>query len=86
MVAGGIGTVLTAGYFLWTLQRVNLGHAARPVEGRPASATSLTVEWLAWVPLLVADRGPRACFRGWSSAYDRGRRQARGRDHRGGRR
>src|SRR6266581_4022682 len=25
MVFGGIGTILTAGYFLWTLQRVNLG-------------------------------------------------------------
>src|ERR687897_1113369 len=25
MVAGGIGTVLTAAYFLWTLQRVNMG-------------------------------------------------------------
>src|SRR2546428_12450885 len=25
MVAGGIGTILTAGYFLWMLQRVNLG-------------------------------------------------------------
>src|ERR671937_895451 len=25
MIAGGIGTVLTAGYFLWMLQRVNMG-------------------------------------------------------------
>ena len=25
MVAGGIGTILTAGYFLWMLQRVNMG-------------------------------------------------------------
>ena len=25
MVIGGIGTVLTAGYFLWMLQRVNMG-------------------------------------------------------------
>src|ERR671915_301701 len=25
MVAGGVGTILTAGYFLWMLQRVNLG-------------------------------------------------------------
>ena len=25
MVVGGIGTVLTAGYFLWMLQRVNMG-------------------------------------------------------------
>ena len=25
MVSGGIGTVLTAGYFLWMLQRVDMG-------------------------------------------------------------
>src|ERR671935_1717113 len=25
MVAGGVGTILTAGYFLWMLQRVNMG-------------------------------------------------------------
>ena len=25
MVLGGIGTILTAGYFLWMLQRVNMG-------------------------------------------------------------
>mgnify|MGYP003693978317 CR=1 FL=1 len=52
-IVGGIGTILTAGYFLWMLQRVNMGtmperwkeHAFRDV---------LTVEWVAWVPLLVA--------------------------------
>ena len=52
MVIGGIGTVLTAGYFLWMLQRVNMGtiperwreHGFRDV---------LTVEWLSWLPLLA---------------------------------
>jgi NADH-quinone oxidoreductase subunit M len=52
MVAGGVGTVLTAGYFLWMLQRVNMGtfpdrwkdHGFRDI---------LAVEWLAWVPLLT---------------------------------
>ena len=29
MVAGGVGTILTAGYFLWMLQRVNLGWCPR---------------------------------------------------------
>jgi NADH-quinone oxidoreductase subunit M len=52
MVMGGIGTVLTAGYFLWMLQRVNMGTLPDRWE-----ATSfrdiLAVEWLAWVPLLV---------------------------------
>ena len=40
MVAGGIGTILTAGYFLWMLQRVNMGTLAGEVEGARASATS----------------------------------------------
>jgi len=52
MVAGGVGTVLTAGYFLWMLQRVNMGtvpdrwkdHGFRDI---------LAVEWLAWLPLLT---------------------------------
>jgi len=52
MVAGGIGTILTAGYFLWMLQRVNMGtmperwneHALGDVH---------SVEWLSWTPLLV---------------------------------
>jgi NADH-quinone oxidoreductase subunit M len=52
MVAGGIGTVLTAGYFLWMLQRVNLGKL--PDRWRGADFGDIeTVEWLAWVPMLV---------------------------------
>jgi NADH-quinone oxidoreductase subunit M len=52
MVAGGVGTILTAGYFLWMLQRVNMGtmperwneHAFGDIHG---------VEWMSWTPLLV---------------------------------
>ena len=59
MVVGGIGTILTAGYFLWMLQRVNQG-----VEPEKWMGTSfrdiLSVEWVSWTPLLVADPGPRA--------------------------
>ncbi|MGB7860632.1 MAG: proton-conducting transporter membrane subunit, partial [Acidimicrobiia bacterium] len=52
MVLGAIGTVLTAGYMLWMLQRVNLGepksewdgHAFKDVDG---------YEMAAWVPLIV---------------------------------
>jgi NADH-quinone oxidoreductase subunit M len=52
MVAGGIGTILTASYFLWMLQRVNMGtiperwneHALGDMNG---------IEWLSWTPLLV---------------------------------
>ena len=52
MIAGGIGTILTAGYFLWMLQRVNLGVMPQRWKEHPFSDT-LTVEWVSWVPLLV---------------------------------
>jgi NADH-quinone oxidoreductase subunit M len=52
MVFGGIGTILTAGYFLWTLQRVNFG--VLPDRWRDATiADVVPAEWLAWAPLLV---------------------------------
>ena len=52
MVMGGIGTVLTAGYFLWMLQRVNMG--TLPDRWRESGLRDiLAVEWVAWVPLLV---------------------------------
>ena len=52
MVMGGIGTVLTAGYFLWMLQRVNMGTV--PEKWRDSGFRDiLVVEWLAWVPLLL---------------------------------
>jgi NADH-quinone oxidoreductase subunit M len=52
MVFGGIGTILTAGYFLWTLQRVNLGTV--PEAWREKTLPDVTtIEWLSWAPLLV---------------------------------
>src|SRR6476661_3756854 len=52
MVVGGIGTILTAGYFLWMLQRVNQGEA--PVKWRDHHFRDiLAVEWVSWVPLLA---------------------------------
>src|SRR5262249_12327182 len=52
MVFGGIGTILTAGYFLWTLQRVNLG--TLPDSWKERALPDVTrVELLAWAPLLV---------------------------------
>ncbi|HJP66728.1 MAG TPA: NADH-quinone oxidoreductase subunit M, partial [Actinomycetota bacterium] len=52
MVFGGIGTVLTAGYFLWTLQRVNLG--TLPDLWREKTLPDVTrLELLSWWPLLV---------------------------------
>ncbi len=52
MVGGGIGTILTAGYFLWTIQRVNLGSIPERFQrGRIFDVQPL--EWYAWAPLLV---------------------------------
>ncbi|MFA5785687.1 MAG: NADH-quinone oxidoreductase subunit M [Actinomycetota bacterium] len=52
MVFGAIGTVLTAGYFLWMLQRVNLGKI--PERWRASKFEDVTaVEWAAWAPVLV---------------------------------
>ena len=52
MVAGGIGTILTAGYFLWTIQRVNLGTLPEKWKEH-AFPDVVTVEWVSWVPLLA---------------------------------
>jgi NADH-quinone oxidoreductase subunit M len=53
MIAGGIGTVLTAGYFLWMIQRVNMGTV--PERWRESPFPDIVaVEWVSWVPLLVA--------------------------------
>ena len=52
MVMGGIGTVLTAGYFLWMLQRVNMG--SLPERWKESGFRDiLAVEWVSWVPLLA---------------------------------
>jgi NADH-quinone oxidoreductase subunit M len=53
MVLGAIGTVLTAGYMLWMLQKVNLGEPSAEWESsrfHDVDAYELT----AWVPLVVA--------------------------------
>jgi NADH-quinone oxidoreductase subunit M len=52
MILGGIGTILTAGYFLWMLQRVNMGLAPERWKDH-GFQDILTVEWVSWVPLLV---------------------------------
>jgi NADH-quinone oxidoreductase subunit M len=52
MVLGGIGTILTAGYFLWMLQRVNLGTV--PDRWREKVLPDVNaVEYVSWAPLLV---------------------------------
>jgi NADH-quinone oxidoreductase subunit M len=53
MVGGAIGTVLTAGYMLWMLQRVNLGEP--PDEWADKGLHDADgFELAAWVPLVVA--------------------------------
>jgi NADH-quinone oxidoreductase subunit M len=52
MIAGGVGTILTAGYFLWMLQRVNMG--TLPDKWKETGFRDvLAVEWVSWVPLLI---------------------------------
>jgi len=52
MVLGAIGTVLTAGYMLWMLQRVNLGEPNAEWEGHEFHDVD-RYELTAWVPLIV---------------------------------
>ena len=53
MVGGGIGTVLTAGYLLWTVQRVNLGRVPAKFEDGKGIFDVRPLEWWAWAPLLI---------------------------------
>lgn len=52
MVFGGIGTILTAGYLLWTVQRINLGEIPDMWRERALPDVS-RIEWMAWTPLLA---------------------------------
>lgn len=52
MVVGGIGTVLTAGYFLWMLQRVNMGKIKQKWESKKLLDVQ-PMELIAWAPLLI---------------------------------
>ena len=52
MVLGAIGTVLTAGYMLWMLQKVNLGEPKEEWEGHKFRDVD-RFELMAWVPLIV---------------------------------
>jgi NADH-quinone oxidoreductase subunit M len=52
MVFGGIGTILTAGYLLWTLQRIDYGVVPERWD-QVALVDTTPVEWAAWAPLLA---------------------------------
>lgn len=52
VIGGAVGTVLTAGYFLWLLQRVGLGRpTGKWVDANLADVMS--IEWVSWTPLLL---------------------------------
>ncbi len=44
--------MLTAGYFLWMLQRVNMGGMPDRWQAK-GFRDILTVEWVSWLPLLA---------------------------------
>jgi NADH-quinone oxidoreductase subunit M len=52
MVLGAIGTVLTAGYMLWMLQRVNLGEPTDEWKDKELHDAD-RFELAAWVPIMV---------------------------------
>jgi NADH-quinone oxidoreductase subunit M len=52
MVIGAVGTVLTAGYLLWMLQKVNLGEPQEEWEGHEFHDVD-RFELAAWVPLMI---------------------------------
>jgi NADH-quinone oxidoreductase subunit M len=52
MVLGAIGTVLTAGYMLWMLQKVNLGEPSSEWEGHHLHDVD-RFELAAWTPLII---------------------------------
>ena len=52
MVLGAIGTVLTAGYMLWMLQRVNLGEPSAEWDDHEFHDVD-RFELTAWVPLII---------------------------------
>jgi NADH-quinone oxidoreductase subunit M len=53
MVGGGIGTVLTAGYLLWLVQRVNLGSIPERFRDGAHIFDVVALEWYSWAPLLA---------------------------------
>ena len=52
VITAAVGTVLTAAYFLWLLQRVDLGLPPMPWTDKPL-ADVMAIEWVAWLPLVL---------------------------------
>lgn len=54
MVIAAVGTVLAAGYLLWLLQRTAMGLPSEEFADSDEIGDVTPVEWIAWLPLLVA--------------------------------
>jgi NADH-quinone oxidoreductase subunit M len=52
VIIAAIGTVLTAAYFLWLMQRINLGKPLERWVDEPMDDIQ-AIEWVAWTPLFV---------------------------------
>jgi NADH-quinone oxidoreductase subunit M len=52
VIIAAIGTVLTAAYFLWLMQRINLGKPLDRWVDEPMDDIQ-AIEWVAWTPLFV---------------------------------
>jgi len=52
VVFAAIGTVLTAGYFLWLIQRISLGEPTERWADEPLADVQ-AIEWVSWLPLLA---------------------------------
>ncbi len=52
VIFAAIGTVLTAGYFLWLIQRINLGEPPERWASEPLADVQ-AIEWVSWLPLLA---------------------------------
>lgn len=53
-VLGAVGTILTAGYMLWLIQRLNLGQLREKWASDASIEDVRPMEWVAWTPLLVS--------------------------------
>ena len=53
MVLAGVGTILTAGYMLWLIQRLNMGAVREKWANDPHIDDVRGTEWIAWAPLLA---------------------------------
>ncbi len=72
MVLGAVGTILTAGYMLWLIQRLNLGQLREKWAADTHIDDVRPMELIAWAPLLVGILAlgvyPRAVFEMTNSA------------------